>query len=110
MVNDRLSWDDRMFELYGVGKEAFSGVYEDWLKWVHPGDRARYEAEIELSLRMEKELNTEFRVVWPDGTIKHIKANADIFKGPDGEAKRMVGVNSDITESKPGGNSTSKPR
>ena len=110
VVNNRLSWDDRMFELYGVKKEAFTGAYEDCLKWVHPGDRARYEAEIELSLRMEKELNTEFRVVWPDGTIKHIKANADIFKGPDGEAKRMVGVNSDITESKPGGNSTSKPR
>ena len=100
LANNRLVWDDRMFELYGVGKEAFSGVYEDWLKWVHPGDRARCEAEIELSLREEKEYNTEFRIVRPDGAVRHIKVNADIFRGPDGEQKRMIGVNSDITESR----------
>jgi len=109
VVNDRLSWDDRMFELYGVKKEAFSVSYEAWLGGVHPGDRARCEAEIEQSLRAEKELNTEFRIVRPDGAVRHIKVNADIFRGPDGKPKRMVGVNSDITEHKLAGNSASKP-
>ncbi len=100
LVNNRLSWDDRMFEIYGVRKEASSGAYEAWLHGLHPGDRARCEAETELSLRAGKAYDTEFRILWPDGTIRHIKANADIFRDPGGKPVYMVGTNLDITESK----------
>lgn len=95
---DRLYWDDRMYELYGVRKENFTGVYEAWLKGMHPNDRARCDAETQQALRAEKRYETEFRVLRPDGTIRHIKAAADIFRGTDGKPKRLVGVNFDITE------------
>lgn len=36
----------------------------------------------------------------PDGTIHYIRAVASITYGSDNEAKRMIGVNWDITERK----------
>lgn len=95
-----LNWDDRMFELYGVKRENFPGAYEAWLKGVHPEDRARCERESELALKGEKAYDTEFRVLLPDGTVRHLKAVADVFRDPAGRPTRMVGVNTDITKRK----------
>lgn len=95
---DRLCWDERMYELYGLQKENFTGAYESWLELIHPGDRARCDAEIQQALRAEKKYETEFRVVRPDGAIRRIKALADIYRGADGNPKRLIGVNFDITE------------
>lgn len=99
---DRLYWDERMYALYGMQKGTFTGTYEAWLKLLHPCDRARCDAEIQQSLRKEKKYDTEFRVVWPDGSIRYIKAVADIFRGTDGNPKRLVGVAFSIPERRRG--------
>lgn len=98
--SNKLVWDDRMFELYGIKKEAFAGAYEAWLKAIHPDDQARCEEQIQQALRGEKEYAIDFRITLPDGTGKHIKANGDIFRDAGGKPLRMVGVNLDITERK----------
>lgn len=95
---NRLYWDDRMCELYGMQKGSFTGAYEAWLERMHPNDRARCDAEIQQSLRTEKKYDTEFRVLWADGSIRYIRVVADIFRGTDGNPKRLVGVAFDITE------------
>ncbi|MEI7527323.1 MAG: PAS domain S-box protein [Elusimicrobiota bacterium] len=95
---NRLVWDDRMLELYGVKKEDFPGGYEIWLTRVHPDDKARCEEEARQALSGKKEYDIEFRVVRPDGTIRYIKASAELFRGADGRPLRMLGINLDITE------------
>jgi PAS domain S-box-containing protein len=97
---NQLAWDDRMYGLYGVKKEDFSGAYEAWLNGLYPEDRA---SSNEISLqaqRGEKEYDTEFRVVWPDGAIRWLKAYGLVIRDADGKALRMIGVNYDITERK----------
>jgi two-component system, cell cycle sensor histidine kinase and response regulator CckA len=39
ILNNRLIWDEKVYELYGVKKEDFPPVYESWLKMVHPDDQ-----------------------------------------------------------------------
>ena len=92
-----LSWDDRMFELYGVSRESFQGCYEAWESGLHPDDRA---AAIELSqaaLRGEKEFATVFRIVRPGGEVKFLQADAIVIRDTDGKALRMIGMNRDVT-------------
>ena len=74
VVNNKLTWDDQMFRLYGMTPEKFGGAYETWKAGVHPEDVERGDAEVQMALRGEKEFDTEFRVVWPNGTIRHINA------------------------------------
>ncbi len=100
VVLDHLAWDDQMFELYGVPKDCFGGAYEVWRAALHPDDRERAEQEFGLALRGELEFNTEFRVVWPDGSIHNIRAIARVQWDASGRPLRMVGTNWDITEQK----------
>jgi PAS domain S-box-containing protein len=97
---DQLVWDDQMYELYGVRKQDFSGAYEAWLNGLHPDDRLECDRISKQALSGENEYDTEFRVVWPDGTIRHLKARAQVIRDAQGTPLRMIGVNYDITERK----------
>lgn len=98
VVDNILVWDDQMFCLYGTERERFSGAYEAWESLVHPEDRPRVAELLQLSLAGEKTFDTDFRVVWSDGSIHHIHALAEIRRDADGRAIRAVGTNWDITE------------
>lgn len=95
-----LTWDEQMYILYGLKKEDFAGAYEAWLSGLHPDDREFSREETNKALTGEKDYDTEFRIVWPDGTVRHCKARGEVFRNEIGEPVRMVGVNFDITEDK----------
>ena len=100
VLNDQLLWDDNMYHLYGVSNTEFSGVYEAWQAAVHPDDKKRGMTEVEQAITGEKDFDTEFRVIWPNGAIKYIKAIARTERDPEGTAIKMIGTNWDITELK----------
>jgi two-component system cell cycle sensor histidine kinase/response regulator CckA len=100
IVSDSLTWDDRMFELYGISRDQFSGLYEVWRNALHPEDRERAVGIIEAAVRGERTYDLEFRVVHPDGTVRHIKADGLVVRDCTGRAVRMIGLNRDITDSK----------
>ena len=100
VVSNHLAWDPQMFRLYGITQGQFSGAYEAWCAAVHPEDRKRGDEEVQLALRGEKDFNTEFRVLWPDGSIHDIRAIASVERDAVGKAVRMIGTNWDITERK----------
>lgn len=100
LQNDQLVWDDIMYELYGITKETFSGVYEAWRNGVHPDDMERGDLEVTRAISGEKKFDTEFRVVWPDKSVHHIRAQALVERDTKGEPIRMVGTNWDITADK----------
>ncbi len=52
------------------------------------------------ALRGENEFDTEFRVVWSDGTIHNIRAIAVVKLDSFGQPMHMIGTNWDITKSK----------
>ena len=97
LQKNELVWDDRMYELYGVKREDFAGAYEAWLQGIHPDDRAASDEISKQAQRGEREYDTEFRVVWPDGSIHHLKAYGRFVRDAEGNPLRMTGVNFDIT-------------
>ena len=100
IVKNELSWDDRMFELYGIDRRHFSTVVNTWETSIHPEDKEEAVSLLYACIRGEKPFDTQFRVVHPDGRIVHLKANGLVIRGPDGNPERMFGVNADITEQK----------
>ena len=77
---NELLWDERMYRLYKVNKEDFSGAYEAWLARIHPDDREISDMFSKQAREGEKEYDTEFRIVWPDGTVRIIKAYGQIVR------------------------------
>jgi two-component system cell cycle sensor histidine kinase/response regulator CckA len=100
VVKNQLVWDEGMYTLYGVREEDFGGAYEAWLAGIHPEDRARTDAESRQALASSDEYRSEFRVAWPDGTVRQVRAQGTVFRGDAGQPLRMIGVNYDITDAK----------
>ncbi|MEI6796606.1 MAG: PAS domain S-box protein, partial [Methanomassiliicoccales archaeon] len=100
VINNKLTWDDQMFRLYGIQKDQFGGAYEAWKAGIFPEDMQRGDEEVQMALRGERDFDTEFRVLWPDGNIHHIRALGLVQRDASGKPLRMVGTNWDITERK----------
>ncbi|TGK14437.1 PAS domain-containing sensor histidine kinase [Leptospira stimsonii] len=100
LIDDRLSWDEAMYALYGVKADTFSGAYAAWESGLHPEDLERCRIEHKNALEGIKDFDMEFRVIWPDGSVRHIKAIAIVQRMASGKPFRMVGTNWDITEHK----------
>ncbi len=100
MVNDRLHWDEQMFELYKIHPEDFGNVDQSWRSRVHPDDLPAIKAIQQKALARLENYKVEFRIFWPDGTIRHIAAYALIQLDADGKPVRMVGANRDISDRK----------
>jgi len=100
VVNNKLTWDDSMYNLYGIHKEEFGGAYDAWTRTLHPEDAQHAEAEIQAALRGEREYAPEFRIIRSDGTVRFIKAASQTFFNENGKPIRMIGTNIDITERK----------
>ena len=97
VINNRLVWDDQMFRLYGITQDQFGGAYEAWQAGLHPEDRLRGDEEIRIALQGEKDFDTGFRVVWPDGTVRNIRALALVQRDTSGQPLHIVGTNWDVT-------------
>jgi len=61
---------------------------------------AQGDAEIQMAIHGEKEFDTEFRVVWPEGSVHNIRALAIVQRDDEGKPLRLIGTNWDITEQK----------
>lgn len=100
IVTDRLLWDDRMYELYGIEAADFPGTAQAWHTYLHPDDLPTHQAALAHTLSGGQDLQIEFRVVWPDGTVHWLESHALVQCDPQGHPRRMIGVNLDITNRK----------
>lgn len=68
-------WDDQMFKLYGVDPRE-GNDHPLRFKYVHPDDTERVEEEIRLAVAGTRSFDSEYRIVRPDGGVRHTKAAA----------------------------------
>jgi PAS domain S-box-containing protein len=100
VAGDSLLWDDWMYRIYGMQSRSGTLPFARWVQSLHPEDRERCNAEIKAALRGEHEFDSEFRIVRPEGEVRHLKATARTQRAAEGTALRMTGVSFDITERK----------
>ena len=99
-ARNHLHWSDLMFQIYGVAPERFSATLDAWESTLHPDDHDREVRKVQAALLGENEFDSDFRVIWPDHSIHHIKANATVQRDDHGHAIHMIGTNWDITRQK----------
>ncbi len=104
IVNDRLIWDDRTYELYGIDRTLLAAdwffTYATWIACIHPEDRQAVEAKVGQILFCETEFEMEYRVIHPDGRIEFIKSYGLVQRDDRDRAKRAIGINLDISAAK----------
>jgi PAS domain S-box-containing protein len=92
-------WSEETEAIFGLAPGSFGGSYEDWMKCMHPEDQSRTEQELRRAIA-DGEGTLEYRVVWPDGSVRWIHSRGKAFFDEAGRPLRWVGINIDVTERK----------
>ncbi len=98
--NNRFIWDDGMYSLYGMQRDDPETLLDTWSNMLHPDDRDGFNRAVDQALHNGMAFDAEFRTISSDESIKYIKATGKVFRDPNGEPIRMIGVNFDITKNK----------
>jgi PAS domain S-box-containing protein len=85
--------------LFGVDAEA-EVTFDTWCNALHPEDRERAVRDLLDASEHHHEFNADYRVVWPDGTVRWIVDRGRATYDEHGRPISMAGVNVDITRRK----------
>ena len=98
LVTDTIIWDDYLHPLYGLEPGTFSGRSQEFHALLHPDDLSRVSRELAGAVEGNAVYDTEYRVVWPDGTVRCLSSRGKVYRDEKGRALRMAGVCWDITD------------
>jgi PAS domain S-box-containing protein len=93
-------WSDESYQIWGFDPLQGLPDREAVLQRIHPEDRERVNVKIEEALRHKRDVALEFRIVLPDGTVKHIQSTGRPLFATDGELLEMLATHVDVTERK----------
>ncbi|MEX6503778.1 diguanylate cyclase domain-containing protein [Pseudomonas zhanjiangensis] len=97
---DELYWSDAIYGMFGYRVGEVTPSYELFCASVHPQDQEQVRAGELRCIETGENHDEEYRVVWPDGTVRWLRETGNVLKDADGNAVRMMGVVRDITEEK----------
>ncbi|HEX2217195.1 MAG TPA: PAS domain S-box protein [Gemmatimonadales bacterium] len=92
--------DGSMARLLGLGDGEVVESFEQFREHVHPDDRERVAAAFEQAVQDGGEMQVEFRVVWPDGTIRWLSDHGEVVRDASGAPEYLTGAAVDVTDRK----------
>jgi PAS domain S-box-containing protein len=93
-------WSRECLRIWGFDPDSGPPMTEDMLRRIHPEDRDRVQEYAENAIRSKEAFSQEFKIVLPDGTIKHIHSANHLLIDNNGEPIEVLGTHVDITERK----------
>ncbi|HKQ72531.1 MAG TPA: PAS domain-containing protein [Blastocatellia bacterium] len=92
-------WSEEIEAIYRLSPGSFGGTYEAWVELVHPEDRAQAEEDVQRALEYGEYIS-EWRVIWPDGSIHWIQGRGKVYYDGAGQPLYLFGINKDVTDRK----------
>ena len=92
-------WSPEQEALYGLAPGTFDGRFQTWKSMVYADDWPIVVQAVRHA-QQTGEVATEFRAVWPDGSLHWLSTIGRMFFDDAGEPLRIVGFTSDITRRK----------
>ncbi|HUG21340.1 PAS domain-containing protein [Piscinibacter sp.] len=102
LVTGEWWWDAQMYRLRGLSPDDARTPNELRHTCIHPDDVAFVERRTAQIIEHESDYSFDFRVVWPDGSLRWLAARGSVTRDESGRALAILGFNWDITEHKRG--------
>ena len=91
---------DETLRIFGWNAQRGLPTTEAFAERIHPDDRAQVLQEIAKAREQERDYQTDFRIVLPDGTMKFVQTTAHVVVGETGEVVEWFGTAMDVTDRK----------
>jgi PAS domain S-box-containing protein len=93
----KAGWSPQLEAMHGLAPGTYDGTHETWKSLIHPQDWPAVSAAIK-SARETAQLEVQYRVVHPDGSLHWLQARGRLLPADDRRPGRMVGFMLDVTE------------
>ena len=93
-------WSEEIWPLYGLVKGNDKPSFDLWTSSVHPDDREMAIRTVTSAARNETELNVEYRICYPDGSIHWFMSRGMPLRNSSGHTTKYIGTVIDITSRK----------
>jgi len=90
--------DENCAVLFGLPIGQFPKTVEGFAALVHPDDRERVQQAVVASIEHGAKYHTEFRVLWPGGTVRNLITCGKVYHDEAGCPLRFTGITLDVTE------------
>ncbi len=97
---DALHLSEEWYRIYGFDPEEGLPAWEKRLQRIHPEDRAKWQEATDRAIGEKSDYDVEFRILLPDGTVKHIHTVGHPVLEASGDLLQFVGSSMDISASK----------
>jgi len=97
---DTIHWSDEKYRMYGLEPRSIEPSSEEWLGFVHPEDLDGVKAAVRRTREGLEEQHHQYRVVWPDGSVRWLESQSRCQRDSAGQVTRVLGVLSDVTRRK----------
>jgi PAS domain S-box-containing protein len=99
VASGEVRWSEEVYRIYGVGPD-FEATFDAIVPMTHPEDAERNlrdaQAIVDDPERSSSALN--FRIIRPDGGVRHIFQTIAVDRDAGGTATRLFGIMQDVTE------------
>ena len=99
-TNQTLYWSEEMFRIHGLDPQPGPPDADDAYRITHPDDRDGLSQAVRKGFSEKSDFTTEYRLLLPDGTVKHLQTIWHPVLDKDGEVLEYLGTAADVTQRK----------
>ncbi|MEZ0276505.1 MAG: PAS domain-containing protein [Roseimicrobium sp.] len=90
-------WSEEIFRIFGLPPDRNMKL-ADLVPIIHEGDRERCREHYAQAIAGLRPYDIEYRIVRPNGEIRHVHSRGSIQRDETGKAVKMLGTGQDVTE------------
>ena len=98
--NDTLEWSQELYRIFGLNEKESSIDCKIYYKMVHPDDLGLLKKGVKEILKSKKPGKVQYRIVLPNGDIRHVEKLCEVVLDEKGEVLKTFGTIQDITKRK----------
>ncbi|MEN3352772.1 MAG: hypothetical protein V7640_930, partial [Betaproteobacteria bacterium] len=94
----KVIWSEEQYRLLGFDPGTVEPSVNAFLKAVHPDDRPGIQRKLEEAAREKQSYAIDYRVVFRDGTVRHLRSVGRSDRCESDNVEEYIGVTTDVTE------------
>jgi PAS domain S-box-containing protein len=95
-----IQWSEEVYRIVGREPGAVDATFDAWVQLIHPEDAAGVGEGIRRTREEGVDYHQQYRVFWPDGSVRWLESRGKCQLDGNGQLKRVVGVLADVTTRK----------
>jgi len=102
IATGKLFWSDEQYRIFGFDPTTAEPTFQLYFDRIHPEDRSLVQETLTAAIRVHRGFSMEYRIVLPDGCMKHLHGQGRPILTAAGNSRDYIGTTMDITERKRG--------